>query len=139
MTAPDWNAFRAEFPVFEHWAYLGWASVASLPRPVAMAMREQILGAELDGVSRFPEWYADATSARAEAAKLINAHSDEISLLKNTAIKEKVTVQFRAEFFNLFNHPNFGLPDNFVGSSSFGRVLSAESPRRIQFGVKLLY
>ncbi|HQR36296.1 MAG TPA: TonB-dependent receptor, partial [Blastocatellia bacterium] len=61
------------------------------------------------------------------------------SLLKNTAIKEKVTVQFRAEFFNLFNHPNFGLPDNFVGSSSFGRVLSAESPRRIQFGVKLLY
>ncbi len=61
------------------------------------------------------------------------------SLLKNTSIKEKVTVQFRAEFFNLFNHPNFGLPDNFVGSPSFGRVLSAESPRRIQFGVKLLY
>lgn len=61
------------------------------------------------------------------------------SLLKNTSIKEKATVQFRAEFFNLFNHPNFGLPDNFVGSSSFGRVLSAESPRRIQFGVKLIY
>ncbi len=61
------------------------------------------------------------------------------SLLKNTAIKESVTVQFRAEFFNLFNHPNFGLPDNFVGSPSFGRVLSAESPRRIQFGVKLIY
>ena len=61
------------------------------------------------------------------------------SFLKNTAIKESVTVQFRAEFFNLFNHPNFGLPDNFVGSPSFGRVLSAESPRRIQFGVKLLY
>jgi hypothetical protein len=61
------------------------------------------------------------------------------SLLKNTPIKESVTVQFRAEFFNLFNHPNFGLPDNFVGSPSFGRVLSAESPRRIQFGVKLIY
>ena len=61
------------------------------------------------------------------------------SLLKNTSIREKATVQFRAEFFNLFNHPNFGLPDNFVGSPSFGRVLSAESPRRIQFGVKLIY
>jgi len=61
------------------------------------------------------------------------------SLVKNTAIKESVNVQFRAEFFNLFNHPNFGLPDNFVGSPSFGRVLSAESPRRIQFGVKLIY
>ncbi|MGE0885157.1 MAG: carboxypeptidase regulatory-like domain-containing protein [Blastocatellales bacterium] len=61
------------------------------------------------------------------------------SLVKNTAIKEAMTVQFRAEFFNLFNHPNFGLPDNFVGSPSFGRVLSAESPRRIQFGLKLLF
>lgn len=61
------------------------------------------------------------------------------SLVKNTAIKEKLTVQFRTEFFNLFNHPNFGLPDNFAGSPSFGRVLSAESPRRIQFGLKLLF
>jgi hypothetical protein len=61
------------------------------------------------------------------------------SLVKNTAIKESFTVQFRTEFFNLFNHPNFGLPDNFVGSPSFGRVLSAESPRRIQFGLKLLF
>ena len=61
------------------------------------------------------------------------------SLVKNTAIKESLTVQFRTEFFNLLNHPNFGLPDNFVGSPSFGRVLSAESPRRIQFGLKLLF
>ncbi len=61
------------------------------------------------------------------------------SLVKNTAIKERLTVQFRTEFFNLFNHPNFGLPDNFAGSPSFGRVLSAESPRRIQFGLKLLF
>lgn len=62
-----------------------------------------------------------------------------ISLVKNTAIKEALTVQFRTEFFNLFNHPNFGLPDNFLGSPSFGRILSAESPRRIQFGLKLLF
>jgi hypothetical protein len=61
------------------------------------------------------------------------------SIVKNTAIKEAATVQFRAEFFNLFNHPNFGLPDNFVGSPSFGRVYSADSPRRIQFGLKLLF
>jgi hypothetical protein len=61
------------------------------------------------------------------------------SLVKNTAIKERATVQFRAEFFNLFNHPNFGLPDNFVGSPSFGRIFSADSPRRIQFGLKLLF
>jgi len=61
------------------------------------------------------------------------------SLIKNTALWEAATIQFRTEFFNLFNHPNFGLPDNFVGSPSFGRVLSADSPRRIQFGLKLLF
>jgi hypothetical protein len=61
------------------------------------------------------------------------------SAVKNTAIKEGVSIQFRAEFFNLFNHPNFGLPDNFVGSPSFGRLYSADSPRRVQFGLKLLF
>ena len=61
------------------------------------------------------------------------------SLVKNTTIKEAATIQFRTEFFNLFNHPNFGLPDNFVGSPSFGRLISADSPRRIQFGLKLLF
>jgi hypothetical protein len=61
------------------------------------------------------------------------------SLVKNTAIREAAIIQFRTEFFNLFNHPNFGLPDNFVGSPSFGRLISADSPRRIQFGLKLLF
>jgi hypothetical protein len=61
------------------------------------------------------------------------------SLVKNTAIKENINLQLRAEFFNLFNHPNFGLPDNFLGSPSFGSILSADSPRRIQFGLKLVF
>lgn len=61
------------------------------------------------------------------------------SLIKDTRIKEQVTLQFRAEFFNLFNHPNFDLPDNFFLSPTFGQVLSAQAPRRIQFGLKLLF
>jgi hypothetical protein len=61
------------------------------------------------------------------------------SLIKNTKIKEDVNLQFRAEFFNLFNHVNFDLPDNFLGSPTFGQILSAQAPRRIQFGLKLLF
>ncbi len=61
------------------------------------------------------------------------------SLLKNTKLNERLNLQFRAEVFNLFNHPNFDLPDNFVGSPTFGRILSAQSPRHIQFGLKLLF
>ena len=61
------------------------------------------------------------------------------SLVKNTAFTESVSLQFRVEAFNLFNHPNFNLPDNFLGSPTFGRITSARDPRHIQFGLKLLF
>lgn len=61
------------------------------------------------------------------------------SLLKNTYLSESVNLQLRAELFNLFNHPNFNLPDNFLGSPTFGRITSAREPRHIQFAVKLLF
>lgn len=65
--------------------------------------------------------------------------SVNVSVIKNTKIRESATVQFRAEIFNLLDRANFGLPDSFVGSPSFGRVLSAGTPRRIQFALKLLF
>ena len=61
------------------------------------------------------------------------------SLLKNTRLTEGLNLQLRFEAFNLFNHPNFNLPDNFLGSPTFGQILSAQSPRHIQLGVKLLF
>lgn len=61
------------------------------------------------------------------------------SLVKNTKIREQATLQFRAEAFNLLNRPNFDLPDIFVGSPTFGHILSAQDPRHIQFGLKLLF
>jgi hypothetical protein len=61
------------------------------------------------------------------------------SLLKRTKLREGLDLQLRAEAFNLFNHPNFDLPDNFLGSPTFGRILSAGSPRHIQFGLKLFF
>src|SRR6185369_12634565 len=46
------------------------------------------------------------------------------SLVKNTSLTERLSLQFRAEVFNLFNHPNFNLPDNFFPSLTFGRITS---------------
>lgn len=48
-------------------------------------------------------------------------------------------LQLRLELFNAFNRDNFDLPDAFLGSSTFGRILSAGSPRRVQLGVKALF
>jgi hypothetical protein len=61
------------------------------------------------------------------------------SMVKNTAVSERLNIQFRTEFFNVLNRTNFNLPDNFVGSSTFGQVVSAQDPRRIQFALKLLF
>jgi len=61
------------------------------------------------------------------------------SLLKNTAFGERLSLQLRAEVFNLFNRANFNQPDNFLGSPSFGRVTSAREPRRVQLGARLLF
>lgn len=61
------------------------------------------------------------------------------SLVKNTPLSERLNLQIRAEVFNLFNHPNLNLPDNFLGSPTFGQITSAGDPRHIQFGVKLLF
>ncbi|MBC8164836.1 MAG: TonB-dependent receptor [Bryobacteraceae bacterium] len=62
-----------------------------------------------------------------------------MSLLKDTLLTERLTLQLRAEAFNLLNRTNYDQPDNFLGSPSFGSILSAGSPRRLQLGLKLIF
>lgn len=62
-----------------------------------------------------------------------------LAVIKGIRFGTRAQLQLRAEAFNLFNRVNFDLPDAFFGSPTFGRILSAGSPRRIQFGVKALF
>jgi len=48
----------------------------------------------------------------------------DMGLFKTVKIGEKVNVQFRSEFFNIFNHPNFCNPSTTVTSASFGQITS---------------
>ncbi len=60
------------------------------------------------------------------------------SLFKNIAIGEAARLQFRAELFNLFNTPHFGLPNRAVDLPQGGTITSLSAPpRQIQFGLKL--
>jgi hypothetical protein len=63
----------------------------------------------------------------------------DFGVFKNTKLTEKLELQFRAESFNLTNHPNWGVPASTLGSDQFGQVLSASDPRYIQFALKLMY
>jgi hypothetical protein len=65
--------------------------------------------------------------------------NEDFSLLKDFPIRESLKVEFRAEFFNLFNHPNFGQPDGTLEDQTFGQVLSALPGREVQFGLKVLW
>jgi hypothetical protein len=65
--------------------------------------------------------------------------NSDMSLTKQFPLPEKLTVELRGEFFNAFNHPNFGLPDAGTADSTFGRVSSASSPRLIQVAGRLVW
>ena len=54
-------------------------------------------------------------------------------------LKETQKIDFRAEFFNVFNHPNFGAPDTSIGDLQFGQILSARDPRIMQFALKYIF
>jgi hypothetical protein len=64
----------------------------------------------------------------------------DLSVFKDTPIGERVRSQFRAEFFNVFNHSQFYNPDgNISDGANFGKVVQARDPRLLQFALKLLF
>jgi hypothetical protein len=61
----------------------------------------------------------------------------DTSLIKRNRTSRRFSLEFRAELFNLFNHPRFGIPASTTGTGDFGLIESAGTPRDIQFGLKL--
>ncbi len=92
------------------------------------------------------------------AGKGPNLQDTDLSVSKETRVTEALRVQFRAEFFNLFNHLNYALPvaSNFTAGAAgactatgagcgnpnlqAGRITSTvTSPRQLQFGLKIIF
>jgi hypothetical protein len=64
----------------------------------------------------------------------------DFSIIKDTQITESKMLQFRAEFFNVFNFATFAAPGSTVGSTGFGFTGStATAERQIQFGLRLIF
>jgi hypothetical protein len=69
----------------------------------------------------------------------------DLGVIKDTHVTEGTTVQFRAEFFNVFNNVNFssggvyGSLGATVGTPGFGQITGALSPRVLQFALKFLF
>ncbi len=63
----------------------------------------------------------------------------DFSLQKSTQIKERMSLQIRAEFFNIFNHRQFQNPTGTINSSTFGRITSAWPGRIGQAALKFSF
>lgn len=75
----------------------------------------------------------------------------DFALIKDTRVAEAANIEFRAEFFNVFNHPNLALPANIESAPNFGAIsqtpdvaqnnvgLGSGGPRLIQFGLKFSF
>jgi hypothetical protein len=65
-----------------------------------------------------------------------------LSLFKTFVMPKKTNIEFRSEFFNIFNHPTFSNPVTTLGSGNFGQITSVAAgsqPRQIQFALKYIF
>jgi len=61
----------------------------------------------------------------------------DLALNRRFAVRERQAIQFRAGFFNAFNHPNFGIPGQYADFGPFfGKIFATGEPRRIQLALR---
>lgn len=64
----------------------------------------------------------------------------DLSVMKTFPMTERARLEFRAEAFNFFNHPQFGPPDTNLGDGATGVIgFQQNKPRDVQFAVKILF
>ncbi len=88
---------------------------------------------------RTPQPFQFGTSARAYSdLRTFNVYNESVGLIKRTPIGEKLTLVFRAEFFNVFNRTVFSAPAANISNANFGRVAGqSNAPRQGQLALRL--
>jgi hypothetical protein len=76
----------------------------------------------------------------AQGPVVVPGYADaDISMQKNFPITEMMKVQFRADFLNAFNHPNFAVPNDSCCNGTFGVSNSTQDARELQFALKFYW
>lgn len=86
-----------------------------------------------------PGVHLQGTAAR-NSLEMPGINNWDISLMKDTSIDERFSTQFRTEFYNAWNHTQFGTACTSISSGCFGVITGlGHPPRTIQFALKLLW
>ena len=111
--------------------------------------RPNIIGDGNAGPHTVQQWINTSAFALAPAGTFGNAGRNnliappfknlDVAVSRLFAIREQIAMQFRAEAFNAFNHPNFDAPAQTFDSPSFGSIQQAEAARQLQFGLKVRF
>jgi hypothetical protein len=109
------------------------------------ASRPDAIGHE-QKIGKLGEWFNTANYAQAPYGFYGDASNGSIrgpaeftgntALYKTFSIREKVDLQFRAEAFNIANHPNYAAVSTSYGAGNFGAVTSALDPRILEFALR---
>lgn len=84
-----------------------------------------------------PQWGFGDEARVDSSLRADGINNFDFAIFKKTSITERTNLEFRTEFFNLFNRTQFGLPGTGLGVSTFGQVSSTNgNPRLIQFALK---
>jgi hypothetical protein len=142
---------------------LGWVATLNSGQPFSVlaggdpanvgggSQRAQVIGSPNTGFSQgISEWFNTAAFAVPAAYTFGNEGRNNMTgpplknldfiTYKDFSITERFTLQFRAEFFNIFNHANFSNPDRTVTDANFGIISgTSTAPREIQFALKLQF
>lgn len=111
-----------------------------------LATRPDRVASTITGPKTVPQWFNTSAFAAPPPGFFGNAAVGSImgpgtvnfdmALYKDFHFKERNTIEFRAEFFDIFNHTNFsGISTNF-GAGDYGQVTSARDPRIIEFALR---
>jgi hypothetical protein len=153
------NKTGATKAIFDNWSVggitnfqKGFPATVTLPTDnagVGGGLERPNLVGNVSGPKTLTEWFNTAAFVTPPIATFGNAgngivrqpgiNSWVLALYKRIPIHEEISAQFRAQFFNAFNHPSFSSVDTGLGSGSFGEVTSARDPRIIQFGIELSF
>ncbi len=142
----------------KHALLYGWSanSIITLSKGTPFSVfdggcgRAKLVGDPHAGAGTADRWFntaafADCTSPADQSGRNIlrapGLANVDFAIFRKFKFTERLGLQFRSEFFNLFNHPQLGFPNNFCCGGDFGRItkIRLNGERQIQFGLRITY